>query len=253
MSDVDKDLPGFLKYKDGTAYYNGDGELIYYIPEEYFTDTKNPIAMVVGQFISTFGIFDWALVSANGKISESKPFRYPTIIMCKPSYTEKQKGVSLNGTRHRDYRVLHFKNGDEAISNVNTPEIIDNVLAMLKMSIVNGNKLPSTIPYDKLHEYFPENMALNGSSYNLNMQLFGIMVSESCRDPKDLTKPFRLSKSKDMIGYAQVSIKQLPNYANPYVSLTSENFDESLMASILLSDAPEEDLPTTPLEKVFMA
>ena len=250
---VDTDVPAFLKYKNDTVYYNGDGELIYYIPEEYFTDTKNPIAMVVGQYVSTLGIFDWALVSNNGKISEAKPFRYPTIIMCKPNYIEKQKDVSLAGTRKRDYRVLHFKNEDEAISSVNTPEIIDNVLAMLKMSIVNGNKLPSTIPYDKLHEYFPESMALNGSSYNLNMQLFGIMVSESCRDPKDLSKPFRLSKSNDMTGYSQISIKQIPNYANPYVVLTSENFDESLMASVIISDENEEDMPTTPLEKVFMA
>jgi hypothetical protein len=96
-------------------------------------------------------------------------------------------------------------------------------------------------------------MELNGSSYELNMQLFGIMVSESCRDPKDLTKPFRLSKSNNMTDYAQVSIKSLPNYQSPYVAITSENFDESLMASVLLSDKNESDLPTTPLEKVLMS
>ena len=250
---VDTDLPAFLKYKEGTCYYNGDGEMLYYIPEDYFTDTKNPIAMTVGQYVSTLGIFDWALVSTNGKISEAKPFKYPTVIMCKPSVIEKQKGVSLAGTKPKDYRVLHFKKGDEAISDVNTPEIIDNVLAMLRMSIVNGNKLPPTIPYDKLYDYFPMAMELNGSSYELNMQLFGIMVSESCRDPKDLTKPFRLSKSNNMTDYAQVSIKSLPNYQSPYVAITSENFDESLMASVLLSDKNESDLPTTPLEKVLMS
>ena len=250
---VDTDLPAFLKYKEPTAYYHGDGELIYYIPEDYFTDTKNPIAMVVGQYVSTLGIFDWALVSNNGKISDPKPFRYPTVLLCKPNYIEKQKAVSLNGTKQRDYRVLHFKDGDEAISDVNTPEIIDNVMYMLTVGIVNGNKLPPTIPYDKAHEYYPESMELNGSSYNLNMQLFGIMVSESYRDPNDPTKPFRLSKFKNMTDYMQVSIKALPNYANPYVALTSENFDESLMASILLSDQNEEDMPITPLEKVMMS
>lgn len=250
---IDTDIPAFLKYKEGTCYYNSDGELLYYIPEDYFTDTKNPIAMSIGQYVSTLGIFDWALVSENGKVSEAKPFKYPTVIMCKPSSIEKQKAVSLAGTKPKDYRVLHFKKGDEAISEVNTPEIIDNVLAMLRMSIVNGNKLPPTIPYDKLYEYFPLAMELNGSSYNLNMQLFGIMISESCRDPKDLSRPFRLSGSKNMTDYAQVSIKTLPNYQSPYVALTSENFDESLMASILLSDEKESDLPTTPLEKVLMS
>ncbi len=94
---------------------------------------------------------------------------------------------------------------------------------------------------------------LNGSSYDLNMQLFGIMVSESCRDPKDLSKPFSLSKSNNMTDYVQVSIKTLPNYQSPNIAITSETFDESLIASVLLSDSDEEKLPTTPLEKVLMA
>ena len=252
---IDTDLPAFIKFKDDTCYYKGDGECIYYIPEDYFTDTKNPIAMIVGQYVSTLGIFDWALVSTNGKISEAKPFRYPTIILCKPSYIEKQKDVSLAGTKPTNYRVLHFKEGDELISDVNTPEIIDNVLAMLRMAIVNGNKLPPTLPYDKIHEYFPECMELNGSSYGVNMQLFGIMVSESYRDPDDITKPYRLSKAinKSMTDYVQVSIKTIPKFQSPYNSLVSENFDESLIASIIQSDLPEDEIPTTPLEQVMMA
>jgi len=81
------------------------------------------------------------------------------------------------------------------------------------------------------------------------MQLFGIMQSELCRDPKDLSRPFRLTDMKDMNAYKHVSIKEIPNYISPYVSITSENFDESLMASILIDD---KDIKSTPLEKIIM-
>ena len=95
-------------------------------------------------------------------------------------------------------------------------------------------------------------MALNGSSFGLNMQLFGILVREMCRDPKDYSRRFVDTDMKSMNNYQQVSIKMLPNYISPYVSITSENFDESLMAAVLLSDKKEEDIAYSPLEKVLM-
>ena len=244
-------VPSFLTLKNNSLLYNGDGEFLFYIPEDYFGNTKNPIAQIIGQYVSTVGICDWAIVTKNGTIGEAKPFKFPTIFMCKPNNIEKVKNYKLNGTKAKDYRILHFKHGDEVISDVNVPKIIDNVMSVFGMAIINGNKLPNTIPYDKLQEYFTESMELNGSSYGLNMQLFGIMISESCRDANDISKPFRLGNMKSMTDYQQVSIKTIPNYISPYVALTSEMFDESLMAAILLSD--EENNKRSPLEKIVMS
>lgn len=243
-------LPSFLKQQDEKVIYNDTGELVYYIPDTYFGDTKSPIAIILGSYVTTMGIFDWALVDEHGKHGKAHVFKYPTIIKCKPDRIESVKGLSLNGLKAMDYKILHFKKGDEAISDVNVPRIIDNVEALFSMMILVQNKLPVTIPYDKLQEYFPENMALNASGYGLSMQMFGLMISELCRDPQDNSKPFRLSKeiNQSMYGYRQISIKQVPKFISPFTALTSENWDESLMSAITMSQEGNDTV--SPLERV---
>ena len=86
----------------------------------------------------------------------------------------------------------------------------------------------------------------------MSMQFFGILVSELERDPNDLSKPFRYTSMTDMTKYKQVSIDTVPKYTSPYVALTSKNFDESLMASVMLSDEDEDKIKDSPLEKVVM-
>ena len=246
-------IPEFLSLKGVSLVYNGDGEFLFYIPTCYFGDTKNPIAKVEGQYVVTLGIIDWAIVSKTGKIGPIRPFRFPTMFMCKPSEIEKVKALSLNNTEPKDYTILHFKPGDEVVSDINVPQSLNNVEIMFQQAIINGDKLPHTIPYNKLHEYFPMAMELNGEGYGLNMQLFGILISESCRNPKNIAEPFRYTKMNDMTAYKQVSIKTNPNYVSPFVAITSENFDESLMASVLGSDVPDEKIKYSPLEKVMMS
>ena len=160
------------------------------------------------------------------------------------------KNFSINETPPNDYRVLHFKKGDEAISDVNVPEIIDNVENFFRMMVVVENKLPSTIPYSKGHEYFPENMDLNASGYGLNMQLFGLIWSELCRDPKNLYNPFRLSElsKRSDFGYKHISVTEGPKFVSPYTSLTSQNWDEALMAAVDMSAKGQHKY--SPLEKV---
>ena len=149
-----------------------------------------------------------------------------------------------------DYRILHFIKGDEAISDINLDKDIDNVEIMFKMLVLVENKIPSTIPYDKFQEYFPENMELNAKGYGLSMQMFGIMISELCRDPDDLSKPFRLSKkiNDSMYGFRQISVIEIPKYISPFTALTSQNWDDSLMSAITMSQ--EGNTKVSPLERV---
>jgi len=243
-------LPAFLKQSEDKLLFKGPGELVYYIPEQYFSKAKVSVATIVGSYVSTIGIFDWALVDEKGKASKANPFKFPTIILCKPSSIESVKELSLNGLEARDYRILHFKPGDEAISDINVPKIIDNVEIIFKAMIYVSNKMPPTIPYDKIHEYLPENMDLNAGGYGLNMQMFGILFSELCRDPDDVSQPFRLSKQihKSMYGYKPISIKEKPKFDSPYTALSSENWDESVLAAIELSQ--KDNSVVSPLERI---
>lgn len=241
-------LPDFLSEKGNSLVYNGDGELLYYIPETYFGHSKNPLSKMVGYYVSTIGCFDWAIMSKNGKISEAHPFKFPTILLCKPSNIEKVKNIEIGKSkRKKDYRILHFANGDEAISDVNLPQIVDNVETLFKLMVITGGKIPDTVPYDHFHEYPPESMKLNSGSFGINMQCFGILASKVCRDPSDLSKCFRHGNMKSMNDYVQISIKQCPKYTSPYVALTSENWDESLMAAMLIDD---KDIKYSPMEKI---
>lgn len=243
-------LPAFLKQDGDKLIFKGPGELLYYIPEPYFSNSKTSVATVVGSYISTLGIFDWALVDNNGKVSKANQFKFPTIILCEPDHMESVKELSLNGLEARDYRVLHFKPGNEAISDINVPKIVDNVETIFKAMIYVSNKMPPTIPYNKIHEYLPENMELNTGGYGLNMQLFGILFSELCRDPDNINQPFRLSNqiNKSMFGYKSVSIKEKPKFDSPYTALGSENWDEAVLAAIDLSN--RNDTSVSPLERV---
>ncbi len=245
-------LPGFLKQDGEKMLYNYSGELLYYIPEKYFQDTKSTIAKVEGQYVSTLGIFDWAIVDANGKVGKVHPFKYCSMMLCRPSRIEKVKNLSLNGNDPKDYRILHFEKGDEAISDINTPKIVDNVEIMFKAMTYKQDCMPNTIPYDKTQEYFPENMELNAKGYGLNMQLFGIMVSESYRDPEDLSRPYRLSKAieKSMFKYKQLSIIDIPKYVSPLISIGSQNWDDGLMAAIAMTK--EGKSQESALNKVVM-
>ena len=69
-------LPDFLSQKENSLIYNGDGEFLFYVPESYFGSVKqNPIAQIVGYYVSTIGILDWAIVDKNGKVVDSKFYK----------------------------------------------------------------------------------------------------------------------------------------------------------------------------------
>ena len=238
------EIPNFLKRSGDALVFALDGELVYYVPEEFFT---SDIAEVAGSYVSMIGVCDYAIVTPAGKVSDPKPFRFPTMFLCKPSNIEKVKKLRLGKTKvEKDYRILHFVKDDEVVSQVRVPQIIDNTEEFYKLMVITG-KIPTTIRYDVGQDYFIENMELNGNSYGLTMQLFGILWAELCRDPNDPTKLFCQTAMKDMNGYKPASIKASPNYTSPYVALSSEQFDESLMSSILIDD---KDIKYSPLEKV---
>ena len=98
-----------------------------------------------------------------------------------------------------------------------------------------------------IHEYIIENANLNGFNYKVSGQLFGILISELYRDPKDLSKPFRLSDMADMTDYQAISILKIPKYTSPYTAITSENADEAIAAAITTKGKTD-----SPLEKVMM-
>jgi hypothetical protein len=233
----------FFRQEKEKVIFIGDGELIYYIPEKYF---DNSVAYNIGEVVETIGVFSYGLFDGKGKRVKIDRFKCPTVFQCKPSSITKEPDLQLIGSKEsKAYRLLHFKKGDELICNTNVPKDITNVEKFMNL-LVRAN-LPETIPYDEIHEYILANAELNGFNYKVSGQIIGILVSELYRDPSDLSKPFRLSNTTDMLGYKAIPILKVPKYTSPYTAITSENADEAIAAAMTTKGKTD-----SPLEKVMM-
>lgn len=239
------DIPKFLKQEGSSLVFNEEGEFLFFCPESYFT-TKN--AFLVDDMVNVIGILDYTIVKANGKNNGLHPFKFPTIFLTKPAAIEKLKQIRLIKTAPiQDYRVFHYRKGDEVIVDTKVPQDIQNVEDIMKLFLISGH-IPCTIPYDKIQDYFPESIALNGSNFEVDLNLFGVMISELCRNSKKLEEPFRLAKEKDMLNYTPMSVKDIPKLVSPFESTISENWDKSLIGAVLTKDKTSN----SPLEKVMM-
>lgn len=238
-------VPPFLKQEGDKLLFNTSGELVFYIPEKYF---DKRYAIISGEYITTLGIFDYALFDANGKHNGLKTFNLPTVFMTKPREIESKKKLKLTkNSKEQDYRLLKYRKGNEVIVSTKVPEIVDNSEDFFRMFLYGD--LPNTIKYTKVHEYFKKNLNLNGKDYGICMQLFGIVTAEQCRDLNDITKLFRHTDMKDLTAYQFIDIKQAPKYVSPYSAFTSENFDDSIVNAVLNKNtnysSPMEKLLTT--------
>lgn len=239
------EIPHFLKKDGDSLVFNTDGELIFYIPEIYFTRSN---AIITGEYVNLIGIMDYALFDKNGKSGGLKPFRFPTVFLTKPTSIEKVKGVKLTAnTPKDDYRFLKYSKGSQVVVSTKVPKSIQNVEEFYGLFLCGH--LPTTIPYDKLHEYFTESIDLNGSSYNISLQMFGVIISEMCRAANDQNIPFRLSKSTDNTAYSAINIREIPKLISSFSSITSENWDNAVTNAIIMKDKKVEP---SPMEKLMM-
>lgn len=241
--------PSFVKKKEDSVYYSGEGEFLLFVPEVYF-DRK--IAVIEGEFVELIGICNYAIAtSPNVDISKKiKTFYFPSRFITKPGSIEKVKNYSITENFTADYRIFHYTdNGeDQIIVSTKVPQDITNVEDFFRLFVDTGN-IPNTINYYDLYLYFIDSMTINGSSYNLPASLFGLLISGLCRDPKDINKPFRLGNTIDTNPYAyeSISVKDVPKLVSPFTSLTSENFDKAVVGAI-----QNKNNEYSPLERVLM-
>lgn len=239
-------LPSFLKEdKQKLIFSDPNREFLAYIPEKYF---DRRIAEVIGEYIDILGVFDFTVQDIKtGKNIGLHPFRFPTVFTTHPSQVDKVKSIRLTkDSEMMDYRILRYREGDELVVSTDVVQFIGNVEKLVNLWYILGS-INNTIPYDKLHEYVIENMALNGSSYGLNAQMFGFTISELCRSVKDPNIPFRLSGTNNMHEYKSMSVKDISKLVSPYTAIISEDFDTSLVYA-MLNETPKD----TPLEKILV-
>ena len=245
-------VPSYITKKNDSVYYTGKGEFLLYIPEKYF-DMRFAIAN--GEFIETMGILLYSTKESDkdNPIKKLKPLKLPTMFTTKPGKIEKVRKLKLLNLEEDDYRILHYTNNseDKIIVSTNVVQDIENVETFYRMFVKTGN-IPNYIPYNEIQDYFYESMRLNGGNYNTNWQLFGILISELCRDKDDYSIPYYMStsyKKGDMLSYKSIAIRDVPKYVSPFSAITSENWNEAIIHSINME---ENDNINLPLEKIMM-
>ena len=239
---MNETLPSFLKQSGDSILFKSDGELYFYIPEKYF-DLK--VAEYQGDCISLLGIFSYAL-KENNKMSTLRQFNYPTRFVTKPYKVEKLKSVKLiKESKPEDYRVLCYKKDDVVIVDIHVPVDMDNAEDLINLFIIGGH-ISNTIPYDKIQNYFIDNISYNDNDYDISLQLFGIVIGELCRSTKDISKPFRLTGSTNMHDYKSISIIDIARLVSPYSAISSNNFNQALVYASV-----NKNKITSPLERVL--
>ena len=236
-------LPSWMKKENNKIIYDGDGEVIYYVPEKYF---ELSIAYIVGEYVECMGIFVYNTFTKDGKPGIIKPFKCPTMMKCKPSKIDKLSKFQVPGSRSEQlYRCLHFVKGDELMSETSIAQNNDNVDKFV--NLFKGGNLPDYIPYNLIHEYMILNAQMNGFDYKVTNQIIGLLVSEIYRDANNLSRPFRYSGMKDMNAYTAVNISKVPKYTSVYTAITSENPDEAIASAIVNTGTGR-----SPLERIVM-
>lgn len=236
-------LPYFLKREENSLIYDDDGEMVFFLPESYFTREN---AIIIGEVINTIGIFNYVIYDKNGKQkTKLTPFNFPSSFLTRPGEIEIKKQVKLTKNSDvDDYRLLKFRKGDVVVVSMKVPQMIVNVEELFSM--IMGGNIPNTIRYDKLHEYPVYSIQLNGNKFGFNNQIFGIIFGELCRDMDDESIPFRLTGKTDMNAYKMIGVKDVPKIISPYAAITSENWDDSTVAAIM-----NKKHKYSPLEKIM--
>lgn len=251
-----KEIPPFTRREEDALVFNGEGHLEYYIPEDYFGEGKSSSAIIEGTYVKLMGSFNYRIYDKSGKPGKLMTFNYPTMFYCKPNTIEKKKDISIDaGMTPTDYRILIFNDGDQLVTRVFIEKDIDNLSELFRLHIRTG-RIPNTLKYNELYKAPFDCMELSSGKYKIHSQAVGLLYSKICRDPEDISRTFRESKAinKSMTGFDTISIKEAAKYVSPFVSLTSENMDDSIMSAILLTDEEKNGKKhiESPLEKILM-
>ena len=241
---MNENLPNWMKVKDDALYYNGAGAFIFFVPETFFSHNH---AIIEGEVVHLIGVLNWAIVKDGDDPSsyslKSKPFEYPTAISTRPGKVEKVKGLKIvESQKPQDFRIFHYTNNkqDQILASLHTVEDITNVEECMSIFETTG-KVPPGISYYDLYRYYMDPMQLNGKSYPISAQEFGVLYAEECRSKEDRTVPFRLTKAldKDPYAYDSISVKEIPKLVSPFTAITTENWDKAVINAAIIDPKDE--------------
>ena len=228
-----------------------------YIAKELFDregddETKSSIAMQYADGFKLMGLFNMRFFDSDDEERDSRPiqtFAFPNMIMSYPTESSTAKLKLRNIGDFENYMVLHYYMGDVMMEM--DVEDTSNCTKMMKM--ITMGKIPNTIPYDKFTETWATNFSVNGFNPQVPAVVLQMIWAEMCRDPHDLTKPYRYIWGKggaDPTGYISTNMNNVASATSVFSALSFERITEKMATSLNMTRSGKEQR-RSPIEAVL--
>lgn len=219
---------GLLKKDDRYIYLDAD-YMEFYIPNEFFLETKK-YAVDYSNYIDTFGIFH-AGIFESGKLKEFKVLKQPYTIRVYV-YDFENRVVELP-SGPESCRVLKYTKGAKM---VDSKIIQDSQNALDYFDMLTGGKLPVSVPYDAGIEIMQKMKSMNKVNFGVRSEVEETIIALHYRNPNNLSETFSkvygADKAISPYDYATADTRSICQYASTFSSLTFEDIDTMLTASI---------------------
>lgn len=217
-------------------------------PKEYY---DHKIAEQIGNQISIFGLFDiyiWKTAEWFKETPKKYFFKFKSKILTEPSAIKEEK---IDG---KPYVILMYNEGSRFI--VSTDMQKDMEVAKQFLDIMTLGYLPNVIPYEDISQFWIDVNVYNGVKMSaVSRSMHDIMVAELCRDPDDLSRPFRARIQEDpdidRTSWKMLGTRYLPRYVSTFASLTSGNPKQNLISVIANQRRGAEQIQS-PIEEAIM-
>lgn len=219
-----------------------------YLPQYFFNKSKPEIAIAkeLGDRVSTIGLFYFKV---DGEMYE---LQFPLKFEFQFSDTDRKRFKIKPELPEEDYNIYILKNGDAFVYEILHKKDLDDIKKDFIGKLVEGAKLPGTIPYDDtLNVFLKAMLATDVTDLGVSAVAIEFMLSEMYRNKKNMREPFRKAfNGHNNFDYKMVRITKLPELNSTFTSLIGEDINNQLVSSVLRKreGAVERE---TPIEKII--
>lgn len=251
LTKIPADKIDFLQeQKDGSVVFTCAKAEVEF--SEKYIDHK--IAEIVGKDVKILGLIELKIYDTEEDIKNNTPrhkfFKHVGMIMTCPS--------SITDVRHKGendkYILLTYKQGDAFIKNKHITQ--DSTVASIVLDLMTSGYFPNVIPYDEIAQYWSDASAYNGVGLSaMSQSSIELIVSDLCRDPKNLAKSFRHKVAEDpktdRRKWKMINIKILPRYSSVFSSITSGDARNNVISIVSRLRNGDTQL-STPIEDAIL-
>lgn len=224
-----------------------------FVSEDEDGETNSAVAVQYGEGFKLVGLFNIRFFESEDTPRESvklRTFSYPNMIMTYPSDFSMERLSLSQYEKPEPYIVMKYQMGD-VVMMAEEVQMVSNCTKFLNM--ITRGKIPSTIPYEAFEGIWQKNFEINKFDPKVPSVVLQLIWSEMCRDPDDMSRPFRMIYGKgnaDTTKYVETNMNNVAAATSVFSALSFEKTKEKLASSINMTLTGAEQRKS-PVEEVL--